>query len=168
MVPYKKWHLLISRILKQDPILSWQNNFIGLFSTIGISVILQCWSFVTFLYGNSPKQFVQIAFLKMLLHFYSGSIVFLKYYTPTVHWIHLFTYSLGLSRQRWTWWDCLSAKEYLRPTPHWHFLGFQTSSTLIPSFSSSGILFICLFLLSLHPSITCLYSSNHLFNLLSS
>ncbi len=127
--------------------------------------------FLTFLYGNSPKQFVQIVFLKLLQHFYSSSIVFLKYYTQTVHWTHLFTYSFGLPRQSCpTWWDCLSAKEYLRPTPHWHFLGFQTSQTLIPSFSSAGIFVICLFLhLSLSLSIlqslvyilliTCLISS---------
>ena len=145
---YKKWHPLITAGASSSSSHCHDGTTLQHFSA-PLAFLRYCsvGVLLPFLYGNPPKQFVQIVSLKMSLRFYSTSIVFLKYYTRTVRWIHLFTYSCRLPRQRWTRWDCLSAQEYLRLTPHWHFLGFQTGSTLIPSLSSSGILFICLFLL---------------------
>ena len=84
-----------SKRLEQSPIPLWKDNFIGLFYDywhfFDIAEL-----FVTFLYGNPPKQFVQIAFLKVLQYFCTAvPLCFLKYYTQTIHWIHLLTYSLG-------------------------------------------------------------------------
>lgn len=95
----------------------------------------------------------------------------LKYYTPTVFWTHVFTYLLALPRQTClTWWGCLSVKEYLRSSPHWlFFLALHLVKhwfLLSHPKACSLILPLPTFLLSLHASVCCLYSSNYLFNCL--
>lgn len=141
-------------ITVKDSILSWHDNFMGLFCAVNLRLLF---------HENSPKQkrlscFFLFFFLKILLYSYSTSSVVLKYYTQTDHWTHLFTYSFVLPRQsRWSgetvylWGntsDLLLTDTRLpfSRVKHW----FVVSHPHAPPFS-------------LRPSITCLYSSNCLF-----